>query len=109
MNMLSPLLAFGLLMLATAQAPAQPPIVQKFEGHTNVVRSVALSRDGKHVLTGSDDNTAILWEAASGKKIQTFEGHTGPVMSVALSGDGKHVLTGSEDKTAILWKVKAAR
>ena len=53
--------------------------------------SVALSGDGKHVLTGSGDKTAILWEAASGKKLQTFQGHTDSVKSVALSGDGKHV------------------
>lgn len=61
------------------------------------------SGDGKHVVTGSFDMTAILWEAASGQKLQTFQGHTDLVTSVALSGDGKHVVTGSENTTAILW------
>jgi WD40 repeat protein len=34
-----------------------------------VVHAVAFSPDGKQVLTGSSDNTAILWEAATGKKL----------------------------------------
>ena len=55
--------------------PLAESMVQKFQGHTGGLSSVALSGDGKRVLTGSDDNTAILWDAASGKKIQTFQGH----------------------------------
>ena len=38
--------------------------------------SVALSADGKLVVTGSYDSTAILWDAATGKKLQTFSRHT---------------------------------
>ena len=85
----------------TASEPRLELVVQT--GHTYYVTGVARSSDGKHVLTGSEDKTAILWEAASGKKLQTFNGHTEAVWSVALSGDGKFVLTGSRDSTAILW------
>src|SRR5215471_10029482 len=35
--------------------------LRTFQGHTDAVTSVALSRDGKHILTGSYDKTAILW------------------------------------------------
>jgi hypothetical protein len=70
---------------------------------------VALSSDGKLVLTGSFDQTAILWEAASGKKIHTFQGHTDQIIGVALSGDGKLALTGSKDKTAILWDAASGK
>jgi WD40 repeat protein len=72
-------------------------------GHSEAVWSVALSGDGKRLLTGSEDHTAILWDAGTGKPIQTFKGHTAYVLSVALSGDGRRVLTGSSDRTAILW------
>jgi len=68
-----------------------------------------LSGDGKFVVTGSSDRTAILWEAASGKKLQTFAGHTGEVHGVAISGDGALVLTGSGDKTAILWEAAGGK
>jgi WD40 repeat protein len=57
-------------------------------GHTWSVTSVAVSGDGKRVLTGSEDQTAILWDAASGQKLRTFTGHANIVLSVSLSRDG---------------------
>ena len=68
-----------------------------------MVNAVAFSPDGRRALTGSQDHTAILWDAASGKRLQAFEGHLDAVTSVAFSPDGRQVLTGSWDKTAILW------
>jgi TIR domain/WD domain, G-beta repeat len=72
-------------------------------GHTGGVNAIAFSPDGQRVLTGSDDNTAKLWDAATGKAVATFDGHTGALRSVAFSPDGQRVLTGSDDNTAKLW------
>jgi hypothetical protein len=83
--------------------------LQTFQGHTHRVNSVALSGDGKRVLTGSKDKTARLWDVESGKTLQTFQGHTDRVTSTALSSDGKRVLTGSHDKTARLWDVESGK
>ena len=66
-------------------------------------RAVAFSPDGKTVLTGSDDGTARLWDAATGKPIGPPLPHQDAVNAVAFSPDGKTVLTGSWDKTARLW------
>jgi WD40 repeat protein len=67
------------------------------------VTSVAFSPDGTHVLTGSDDNRARLWDAATGKPAATLAGHTRAVTAVAFSSEGTRVLTGSRDNTARLW------
>jgi len=74
-----------------------------FQGHSGLVTSVALSRDGSSVLTGSDDNTGILWNVKTGEKIRTFEENSGLVISVVFSPDGTGALIGSYDKKAILW------
>ena len=36
-------------------------------GHLGAVLAVAFSRDGQRMVTGSDDNTAKVWDAASGQ------------------------------------------
>jgi RNA polymerase sigma factor (sigma-70 family) len=72
-------------------------------GHAREVYGVALSADGKQLVTGSGDTTAILWDTTTAKQLQTFQGHTQWVFRVAVSADGKKVATGSHDKTAILW------
>ena len=74
-------------------------------GHGGSVNSVAFSPDGKRVVTGSDDNTARVWDLSGAtppppcsKAIAT------PVMGVAFSPDGKRVVTGSHDGTARVWE-----
>ena len=62
--------------------------------HDDSVISVAFSPDGKYVVSGSDDNTARVWEACSGKEIARMT-HDGEVNSVAFSPDGKYVVSGS--------------
>ena len=66
---------------------------------------MAFSPDGKSVLTGSQDATARLWDAATGQPLGPTLTHEGMVWAVAFSPDGKTVLTGSDDKTARLWDV----
>jgi WD40 repeat protein len=68
-----------------------------------IVESIAYSRDGRYVLTGTGDNTAKLWEASTGLQIRTFAGHTNKVTSVAFSANDLFVLTGSDDGTARIW------
>ncbi len=65
--------------------------------------AVAFSPDGKTVLTGSGQDAARLWDAATGKPLGTPLRHQDAVTSVAFSPDGKTVLTGSWDNMARLW------
>jgi hypothetical protein len=70
-------------------------------GHAGAVLSVAFSPDGKRVVTGSQDNTARVWDLSGQTPAATrLDGHRGWVLSVAFSPDGKRVLTGSQDNAA---------
>jgi len=75
-------------------------------GHDGYVTSAAFSPDGQRVLTASGtlsqntasgslseikDNTARLWDAASGKEIMVLRGHDNSVNSAAFSPDGQRI------------------
>ena len=61
------------------------------------------------MLTGSDDNTARLWDARSGKPLGEPLRHEGGVSAVAFSPEGDRVLTGSSDNTARLWDARSGK
>ncbi|GAX39609.1 WD-40 repeat-containing protein [Tolypothrix sp. NIES-4075] len=72
-------------------------------GHSDRVTSVAFSPSGRYIVSGSADNTVLLWDM-SGKPIgKPFTGHAKPITSVAFSPDGRYIVSGSEDNTVRLW------
>jgi tetratricopeptide (TPR) repeat protein len=70
------------------------------------VLSVAFSKDGSRIVTGSADKTATIWDARRGTTLLELKGHTGNVFSVAFSPDGKRVVTGSGDRTVRVWDAR---
>jgi WD40 repeat protein/serine/threonine protein kinase len=68
---------------------------QIFLGHKGTIWSVTFSPDGKRIVTSSEDKTAKVWDAESGRELLALKGHTCPVRSVALSPDGNRILTGA--------------
>jgi len=98
----------GTLLLAGLAAQAQEHVRLMPQLGLGEVTSVALSPDGRFVLTGGYDNTAQLWDIETGKELQRFAGHDEHVYSVAFSPDGRSVLTASGDQ-ATLWDVATGR
>jgi len=48
-------------------------VVAVLEGHEAPVVSASFSPDGTRILTGSEDRTARIWDAASGRAIAKLE------------------------------------
>ncbi|MBV8105584.1 MAG: TIR domain-containing protein [Hyphomicrobiales bacterium] len=79
-------------------------------GHGGPVTSATFSRDGNRIVTASDDWTARIWDAATGKPIgEPLKGHEDIVRSAAFSPDGRRIVTASEDKTARIWDAASGR
>ncbi len=72
------------------------------------VHEIALSPDGRTVLTGSSPNygtsrvTLRLWDLKTGDALINFD-YTDPVFSVAFSPDGKWIASGSAKGSVRLW------
>ena len=69
--------------------PAQPPdaAVQVLAGHRYAVHAVAVTPDGRYVVTGSLDDTARVWDLATGQGIACFFAEAA-VWCCAVAPDG---------------------
>ena len=79
------------------------------KGHSDRITALSVSPNGKYLVSGSRDKTAILWsidaEKPSLDNLHTLDGHNHKVNAVAFSPDGRYIATGSDDKTVILWNL----
>jgi len=74
-------------------------------GHTDEVRDVAVSEDGRWVLTGSHDMTARLWELKNEREIERFTGFSDYPLSVAVSPDGSRAAAGDNSGMIVVWEL----
>ena len=102
--------AIALLGIVSALLAALPgPVMADLRGHGGMVRAIDFSPDGRRVLTGSFDFTAVLWDFEEQREIGRLDEHAGPVTSVAFLPDGRRALTTSDDMTAILWDLTSLK
>jgi WD40 repeat protein len=66
--------------------------IRNFNGHTRDIRHVAVSPDGKQLLSASFDGTVRLWDLATGKELKKFDGPGNFVESVSFLPDGKRAV-----------------
>ena len=91
--------------------------------HSDVVTSVAVSKDGKWLMSGSLDSTALLWSLGEGGLASTtpsnakaptmglhpthvLRGHSAAVLSVALSSAMRLAASGSRDGSTVLYTLR---
>jgi WD40 repeat protein len=122
-SLLRPCLAATLLVVGLASLDAQAPlkdqdresessskpelILQK--GHSGVINSMALSPDGKFIVTAGNDSAVKIWDASTGLELRSLPGNAKQAYAVAFSSDGKLVATGGEDWKLRVWEFETGR
>ena len=100
--------------------------LRTMKGHTCPVTSVAISKDGTHIVSGSRDKTLRVWDRTSGEAIMMIgtplhedierykhkqsgvqlNGHKKAVLSLAISPDGKSIASASANMTVCVWDIE---
>lgn len=77
-----------------------PALTAKY--HRGRVWCCSFGATREHLVTGSDDGLARLWNLET-KEVKVLGPHQGAVRSCAFSSDGGFVVTGSGDAVARVW------
>jgi cytochrome c len=85
------------LLLSLAGVQAQ------LRGHGGPVRALAISPDGATAISGSFDETAIVWSLPRNAAQQVLRFHDGAVNAAVMLGEGR-AATGGEDGRVVLWR-----
>ncbi|GBG32246.1 WD repeat-containing protein wdr-5.1 [Hondaea fermentalgiana] len=82
----------------------QGPCLVTLSGHTAPVLFVDISKDGKRVVSASEDCTIRVWIAATGESDFVLVGHKEAVTCAVISPDNPDVIVStSRDGTARVW------
>jgi WD domain, G-beta repeat len=76
---------------------------KRFESPSGYINSMALTPDGRRLVTGGEDRVVRVWDTGTGKEVTHYPGHTATINAVAVSQDGRRALTGQADGTIRYW------
>lgn len=72
--------------------------IADLKGHSEHVRRIKVSSDGKKCITASSDTHVILWDIGEQRAITTFSLHNDSVFSLCVVDDFARAYTGGKDK-----------
>ena len=75
--------------------------------HSESVRNLMFSPDGKSIVTIGYDDTIRFWDTQTGTHQRVLRGHTASVNSIRFSPDGTLLASSSSDDTIRLWDVES--
>lgn len=91
---------FQLMSIAQDNTTPIEAVVQM--GHSQYIKCADFSPNGKYLLTGSGDNSIILWDIKTQKQLRTYYPHSKSIKSLNFSNDGKYFLSTSKDNSTKL-------
>ena len=76
-----------------------PQLMLDTGGHTAKVIGLAVTPDGKHLVSASNDKTVRVWDIETGQTVRTIRGEAAPgnwgvIHAMALSPDGRWLAVG---------------
>jgi hypothetical protein len=80
-----------------------------FAGHTQAIKTLAFSPDGKLLATAGDDGLILIWDVDCCKLVQTLSAHRWTISALSFSADGNTLISASWDGNIKFWQVKSGQ
>ncbi len=86
-------------------------LIRIFSGHNGYISALAVSADGKRVVSGNygrrglEHNVYKLWDTQTGNELWRFDGAEEGARTVAISPNQKYIAASSSDGGFRLWRV----
>ncbi|MBA2679262.1 MAG: protein kinase [Ktedonobacteraceae bacterium] len=91
------------------QARSIGTIVSSYRGHLRAIRSLSWSPDSTQIVSTSDEKTAHVWDALTGRQLQLYQDSSDAVRLVAWSLDGSLIATVGADEQMGVWNFATGR
>ena len=79
---------------------------RQMDAHPGGIFALAISTDGKRIITGGQDNIVSVRDSSSGREIRSFKDSTKPIYAVALNADGKIAAGAGMEGIVRIWDVE---
>lgn len=77
--------------------------------HTQAVKTLAFSPDGKLLATGGDDGLIIIWGLANRKLVRTLSAHRWTISALSFLRDGNTLISASWDGNLKFWQLDSGQ
>lgn len=81
-------------------------LLNKLDGHTGGVVSLAFSNDGQQLISAAADQTIRCWDTGTWSQTSVLRGHRDQVHAVAITQTSQLVASASKDGDLTFWNAK---
>ncbi|MBI5959803.1 MAG: TIR domain-containing protein [Chloroflexi bacterium] len=80
--------------------------ISQYTEHVGVVPGLAVSHDGRWLVSGSTDSLVIVRSLMAGEPQVVLGRHEGGIWEIAFTPDGRYLLSGASDNHVMMWDVE---
>ncbi len=89
--------------LPTVSGNSNYSLAYNIAQHRSEIRTVAITPNGRTIVTAGEDRQIKVWNGQTGSLEQTLSGHQETIKTVAISADGNTIVSSGNDRQIKIW------
>ena len=80
--------------------------IYELEGHTDVIRALSITMDGKKLISAGWDKTIRIWDLKRMVFLKKLKGHTNTIRGLCVTSDNMFIISAGWDETIRIWSLE---